>query len=184
MVTPERMPGLRSFPVSVGEGSAAAAPGVNGAQATVLYVEDDPTIVALVQAILARRPEVRLLTAHQATRGLELAQAHHPNLIILDIDLPGMNGYAALQWLQTHRETRTIPVIALTARAQPHEVKQGLAAGFQQYLTKPLNVTALLAAVDQFVPHGCFPRKLTARPANSLSQSCPSEGAVPPADSW
>ena len=129
-------------------------PGAVGAVAgepdrTVLYVEDNPAMQALVERILARRPQVRLLTAPQAQMGLELARAHRPDLIVLDINLPGMDGYEALAWLQRYEETRAIPVLALSANAMASDVKRGKAAGFLEYLTKPVDVAAFLAAIDR-----------------------------------
>ena len=133
---------------------ARRGPGAVGAEAgdprrTVLYVEDNPAMQALVERILARRPQVRLLTAPQAQMGLELARAHRPDLIVLDINLPGMDGYEALAWLQRYEETRAIPVLALSANAMASDVKRGKAAGFLEYLTKPVDVAAFLAAIDR-----------------------------------
>ena len=118
---------------------------------TVLYVEDNPANLLLVERIMAQRPDIRLLTAPQAQLGLEMAQAHSPDLVILDINLPGMDGFEALRWLQTYEETRSTPVIAVSANAMPRDVEKGLAAGFRQYLTKPIRVAAFLEAVDELL---------------------------------
>ena len=132
--------------------AATAAP-ADGARAepathTVLYVEDHPATLDLVERMLQRRPHVKLLTAPQAQLGLELAGAHRPDLIILDINLPGMDGYAALEQLRQQPETHHIPVLALSASAMPQDIERGLAAGFNQYLTKPIDVSVFLTAVD------------------------------------
>ena len=118
-------------------------------QRTVLYVEDNPATVALVERIIARRPQIKLLVAPQAQMGLELAQAYRPDLIMLDVNLPGMSGYEALEWLQRYEDTRDIPVLALSANAMLRDVERGLAAGFTAYLTKPINVAKLLETLDR-----------------------------------
>ncbi|MAG37041.1 MAG: hypothetical protein CL878_12465 [Dehalococcoidia bacterium] len=128
-------------------GATAAAP--PPATKTVLYVEDNPATLALVERILQQRPQLQLRTALQARMGLELAQAHRPDLIILDVNLPGMDGIAAVQWLRQQPLTRDIPVLALSARAMPQDIARGLAAGFDQYLTKPIDVPSFLAVIDQ-----------------------------------
>ena len=118
---------------------------------TVLYVEDNPANLQLVADILTLRPHVRLLSAPQARMGIDLARAHHPDLIILDINLPEMDGFEALKLLQNDPETSDIPVIALSASAMPRNVERGLRAGFKRYLTKPLNVPEFLETIDTFL---------------------------------
>ena len=86
-------------------------------------------------------PDIRLLTAHTPKLGLELAQTHKPDMIILDICLPGMDGYEVLGKLQEHETLRYTPVIAISANAMPSEVEKGLQAGFRRYLTKPINIS-------------------------------------------
>ena len=118
---------------------------------TVLYVEDNPANLQLVADILTLRPHIRLLSAPQARMGIDLARAHHPDLIILDINLPEMDGFEALKLLQNDPETSDIPVIALSASAMPRNVERGLRAGFKRYLTKPLNVPEFLETIDTFL---------------------------------
>jgi len=91
----------------------------------------------------------RLATARDAEQGLEVAARLRPDVILLDINLPGMNGFEALKHLRARSETRAIPVIALTAAAMPKDVRRGLEAGFYAYLTKPFDVTELLATIDR-----------------------------------
>jgi CheY-like chemotaxis protein len=91
---------------------------------------------------------VRLLTAINARLGIELAQAHLPDVILMDINLPGMNGYAALNVLRQTASTSRIPVLALSANAVPHDIEKGMAAGFLRYLTKPIRVAEFMAALD------------------------------------
>ena len=116
---------------------------------TLLYVEDNPVNLELVHHILAkRRPEISLLAAHTAELGLDMARRHRPDIILLDINLPGMNGFEALKALRSSVATRAIPALAISADALPWDVEQGLAAGFTAYLTKPVRVAELVAAVD------------------------------------
>ncbi|MES2128743.1 MAG: PAS domain S-box protein [Pseudomonadota bacterium] len=134
-------------------GEAYALPGSGSVsnpinQRTVLYVEDNPANLVLVEHLLARRSDLRLLTAVNARLGIELAQAHLPDVILMDINLPGMNGYAALEVLRQHDRTRHIPVLALSANAVPHDIEKGMAAGFLRYLTKPIRVVEFMAALD------------------------------------
>jgi PAS domain S-box-containing protein len=106
----------------------------------VLYVEDNPANLNLVRHLFRRRPDSRLLTAPDAKLGLELAQAHQPDLILMDINLPGMDGITALKRLREKEETRKIPVVAISANAMTRDIKHALASGFADYLTKPLDL--------------------------------------------
>jgi PAS domain S-box-containing protein len=114
----------------------------------VLYIEDNPANLRLVERILALRADIRLLGASAPGLGLELAAAHRPALILLDINLPEMDGYAVLRRLRANPATREIPVLAISANAMPDDLTRGQAAGFVDYLTKPLDVGVFLAAVD------------------------------------
>ena len=116
-------------------------------QLTLLYVEDNPPNIALMQDLVDSVPNLRLLTAPNGNTGLALAHAHRPDLIVLDINLPGMNGFEVLKRLKYAQRTRAIPVVALTAAAQPNDVERGKAAGFTHYLTKPINVQEFLLAI-------------------------------------
>lgn len=94
---------------------------------------------------------MHLLTAATPELGIELIKIHRPDLILLDINLPGMNGFEVLGLLKQHPETADIPVIAVTARAMPHDIEAGKAAGFVDYLTKPLNVPQFLRSIDRYL---------------------------------
>ena len=118
------------------------------APATVLYVEDNPASLSLVQQILGYREDLRLLSAPDGRLGVELARAHLPKLILMDVNLPGLDGGQARTLLQADPRTAHIPIIALTANAMPRDVAQGLAAGYFRYLTKPIDVEQLLDVVD------------------------------------
>jgi signal transduction histidine kinase/ActR/RegA family two-component response regulator len=130
-------------------------------EVTLLHVEDNPANRSLVQRILERRPHISILAAESAEKGIELARTRDPDLIVLDINLPGMDGFEALRLLRSYPDTRNIPVIALSANAMPSDVKRGLEAGFLQYLTKPIDVKEFLRTVDLFLT-GAEPSKSTA----------------------
>ncbi|MFA5016243.1 MAG: ATP-binding protein [Methylobacter sp.] len=115
---------------------------------TLLYIEDNPANLRLIQKIISTHTRLLLLDARTAEQGLDIATAHPPDLILLDINLPGMNGFEALRHLQDNPVTCAIPVIAISANAMERDVKKGLAAGFTEYLTKPLDVPKLLALLD------------------------------------
>jgi signal transduction histidine kinase/CheY-like chemotaxis protein len=124
-----------------------AAPSEHGAH-TLLYIEDNPANLMLVEQLIARRVNTRLLSAADATAGIALACAHQPEVILMDINLPGISGIRALKLLREDPLTRYIPVIAISANAMPHDVRKGLEAGFFSYLTKPIRVEAFMAAMD------------------------------------
>jgi len=115
---------------------------------TLLYVEDNRANMALVAQLVARRPDMRLFGAEDAMRGIALAREHQPDVILLDINLPGINGLQALKILQEDEDTRHIPVLALSANAMPRDIERGLAAGFFRYLTKPIRVPEFMDALD------------------------------------
>jgi CheY-like chemotaxis protein/two-component sensor histidine kinase len=115
---------------------------------TLLYVEDDEANVLLMQGLVDGLPNVRLLTASNAEAGLLLARSQRPDIIVLDINLPGMDGFAMLEQLKLMPATQRIPVMALSASAMPSAIEHGKAAGFAHYLTKPIDVDQFLALID------------------------------------
>jgi CheY-like chemotaxis protein/anti-sigma regulatory factor (Ser/Thr protein kinase) len=115
---------------------------------TLLYVEDNPANLQLVEQLIARRSDLRMLSAGDALRGIALARSQQPQLILMDINLPGMSGLQALKILQDDPTTRHIPVLAISANAMPHDIENGLAAGFFRYLTKPIRISEFMAALD------------------------------------
>ena len=119
------------------------------AMRTVLYVEDNPANMKLVEQLIARRPNMRLLSAGDGTRGIALARIHQPEVILMDINLPGISGIQALKILREDPATEHIPVIAISANAMTHDIRRGLEAGFMRYLTKPIKVTEFMDALDQ-----------------------------------
>lgn len=110
---------------------------------TVLYVEDNPANVLFMRDLLSNFEDVELVTAATAETGIELASTRLPDVILMDINLPGMNGFEALRVLRATPATSRIPVIALTAVAFEGGRSAGEAAGFYRYLTKPVNVEEL-----------------------------------------
>ena len=114
---------------------------------TVLYIEDNPANLQLMELIVKRIEHLSLVSAHDAELGIELAKVITPDLIILDINLPGMDGFVALKKLRNTPATKNIPVIALSANAMPKDIERGLNAGFQKYLTKPIVVTDAIDAI-------------------------------------
>ncbi len=116
---------------------------------TVLYIEDNLSNLRLLERIMTRRPGVKLLSAMQGARGLELARDHRPDLILLDLHLPDLHGGEVLARLSADPLTRGIPVVILSADATPGQIKRLLDQGAREYLTKPLDVRQVLALVDE-----------------------------------
>jgi signal transduction histidine kinase/ActR/RegA family two-component response regulator len=115
---------------------------------SVLYIEDNPANLELVRNIFATLDDVSMLEAADGATGLLLAKQHRPDLIILDINLPDLNGFDVRQQLQDDPDLAATPMLALSAGALPRDVERGLEAGFFRYLTKPLDVAAFLIAID------------------------------------
>ena len=107
---------------------------------TLLYVEDNPANMELVEQLIARCPDIRMMTAVTGTLGIELARAAQPTVILMDINLPGISGINSLKILSEDPLTARIPVVALSANAMPRDIANGLEAGFFRYLTKPIKV--------------------------------------------
>ncbi len=136
-----------------GEVLALPRPPNQQGHATVLYVEDNPANLKLVEEIFRFRPDLHLLSAPDGHLGIELARVHLPDLILMDINLPCVSGHDALQLLRADPRTSHIPVLALTANAMPRDVEKGLANGFFRYLTKPINVAEFTEAIDATLAH-------------------------------
>ncbi len=141
---PSALDALAALPPSA---MAAREPGA----ITVLYVEDNPANLKLVQEIISFRPELRLLSAPDGQLGLEMARVHLPDLILMDINLPGIGGVEALRLLRADPRTAHIPVVALTANAMPRDVERGIAAGFFRYLIKPINIDEFTEAINSTI---------------------------------
>jgi signal transduction histidine kinase/ActR/RegA family two-component response regulator len=115
---------------------------------TVLYVEDNPANLELVEQLIARRPELRMLSAADGELGIEFARAYRPEVILMDVNLPGISGIEAMKILRADPSTANIPIIALSANAVPHDVQKALAAGFFGYLTKPIKVDEFMSTLN------------------------------------
>ena len=115
---------------------------------TLLYVEDNPANMELVEQLIARRTDLKLLTAINGHLGIVLARACQPDVILMDINLPGLSGFGALNILRNDPATAHIPVMALSANAVPRDIEKGMEAGFFRYLTKPIKVVEFMDALD------------------------------------
>ena len=115
---------------------------------TVLYVEDNPANLMLVEDLIARRADIRLLSARDGMSGIEMARNALPDVILMDINLPGISGVRALRILADDPTTGHIPVVALSANAMPRDIAKGLEAGFFRYLTKPIKINEFTETLD------------------------------------
>jgi PAS domain S-box-containing protein len=147
-----RLPAMETMMLAQPETTDNTSPSAQ--RPVVLYIEDNPMNLRLMQQIFARRPELELRDAHTAELGIELARAQPPQLILMDINLPGMNGFAALAELKADVRTASIPVIAVSANAMKGDQERGMTAGFVDYLTKPINIPALFASLDKVLKPG------------------------------
>ena len=120
----------------------------DSAARTVLYVEDNPANMELVEQLVARCPDLQMLTAINGALGVELARAARPTVILMDINLPGISGVEALRQLRENPDTAHIPVIALSANAMPRDIAHGLEAGFFRYITKPIKVNDFMSTLN------------------------------------
>ncbi len=132
------------------EGAALVRPQVRDGtpQRTLLYVEDNPANLELVEQLIARRPDLRFLSAADGNLGIEFARAYQPEVILMDINLPGLSGTEAMKILRADPSTAHIPIIALSANAVPRDIERALEAGFFNYLTKPIKVNQFMDALD------------------------------------
>jgi CheY-like chemotaxis protein len=118
-------------------------------QITVLYIEDNPAAVRLMEQMLITRARYRLVTAHSGSLGVDIAEVEHPEVMLVDINLPGIDGYEVLRRVRESEWGREIPVIAVSANAMDHAVKRGENAGFTEYVTKPFDIANFLATLDE-----------------------------------
>ncbi len=149
LAQPPRALAAEEQSVVVSSGNEASHP-----KYLVLYVEDNQANLMLVEDLLARRGDIRLVTALDGPSGIEIARSVLPDLILMDINLPGMSGIQALKILLETEATAGIPVIAISANAIPRDIERGLALGFCRYITKPLNVKQFMEMLDEVLIHG------------------------------
>jgi CheY-like chemotaxis protein len=117
----------------------------------VLYIDDNPSNLRLVRNILKRLNGFEIIDAHSPEIGIELAKQEYPDVIVLDINMPNMNGYEVLRVLKADQILKYTPVIALTANAMPKDIKRGLEAGFDDYITKPLDIDGFVKSLTSLV---------------------------------
>ena len=128
-------------------------------QHLLLYIEDSIANIQLVEQLVARRPDLKLLTAKTGYTGIELAREYFPDVISMDINLPDISGLQALEILKSDVETTHIPVLALSSDAFPGSIKAGLEAGFYRYLTKPYRIDVFLQQLDETLALAALSRK-------------------------
>ena len=138
------VPVLPAAPATPGEGedNTRLEPHV------ILYIEDNPANLRLIEEIVRFRADLQLLSAPDGHIGLSLARAHRPEIILLDLNLPGLSGIEVLRQLRADPATAAIPVLALTANAMPRDIERGQAAGFNRYLTKPIDIDKFTEAIN------------------------------------
>jgi CheY-like chemotaxis protein len=134
-----------------GSRAVSAALSGEGARYTIVYVEDNPSNIAFMQELIEELDRVTLLSVPTAEVGIELVRDRRPDVVIMDINLPGMSGYEATRKLRQWPETREIPVIALTAAAMTGDRKRFADAGFYRYLTKPVRVAELIGTLEELL---------------------------------
>lgn len=120
-----------------------------GLSRTILYIEDDLASLRLMHQIVDQLQGITLLTAEEASAGIELAKEKHPDLIFMDLNLPNMSGTEAFQRLQLNTRTREIPVVAISADAMQENIDRTLEMGFRAYITKPLRMAAIIRAIEK-----------------------------------
>ncbi|MHB1941912.1 MAG: hybrid sensor histidine kinase/response regulator [Acidiferrobacteraceae bacterium] len=160
------LPSVAEPHCSLEKGDAGAvAPAIAPRQArlrTLLYVENNPANMKLVEQIIARHPDLRLLTAVNGSSGMEIAHVSQPDVIMMDINLPDINGFEVLEILRLDPVTVRTPVIAISANAMPFDIEKGMKAGFFRYVTKPINVNEFMEVLDAaftFTAQG-YPKRL------------------------
>ncbi len=121
---------------------------MGAAPRTLLYVEDNPANLELVEQLVARRTDLRMMSATDGKQGIDIARSFLPEVILMDINLPGLSGIEAMRILRADPSTAHIPIIALSANAMPRDIEKGLEAGFFNYLTKPIKVDRFMSALD------------------------------------
>ena len=120
---------------------------------TLLQIEDDPANANLVEELISRRSELKIITATKGYQGIEMARSFRPDLILMDIHLSDINGFEVLRILAKDPATAHIPVIAVSSDAFPSQIAEGLAAGFFRYLTKPYRIKVFMATIDLALEH-------------------------------
>ncbi|TNE78505.1 MAG: response regulator [Gammaproteobacteria bacterium] len=131
------------------------------ANGKILYVEDNLANLALVEKILGLLDGMTMISARTAELGIEMAREHQPDIIILDINLPGISGIEALKLLRSYQETKDTPIIAMTASATKKDLEEGLTAGFDTYMTKPIDVADFIGLIKRIIGERDSEQRLT-----------------------
>jgi len=152
---------------------AKAQPADGASVHTLLYVEDNPANLKLLEQLIARRADMRLLSAVTGTLGVELARSALPEVIVMDIHLPDISGIEALRFLREDPKTTHIPVIALSANAMPRDIEKGIKAGFFRYLTKPIRLNEFMEALDAALEEAKEGPTRVSEPGHSVSDKFP-----------
>jgi CheY-like chemotaxis protein len=129
-------------------GTFPPEPTIGKTQHTLLYIEDNPANMKLVEQLIGLRSDIKLFTAINGTLGIELSRSIQPDVILMDINLPGINGLEALKILRDDPSTAHIPVVALSANAMLRDIDLGIEAGFFRYLTKPIKVKEFMETLN------------------------------------
>lgn len=151
----------------------------------LLYVEDNPANLKLIEQLISRRPDLRLLSAQNGRDGINLARGYLPDVILMDINLPGISGTEAMKLIRQDPKTAHIPVVALSANAIPRDIEKGIEAGFFKYLTKPIKVDEFMATLNVALDFAGRKRhapaaELAPGPLPATTQSRPTAGAITP----
>ena len=133
------------------QAEAAISPLMSEHSCSIVYIEDNVANIELVKKILKQHANIPLHYAADARHGIELVKESMPDLVLLDINLPDMDGYTVLDILKSDPKTADIPVVAISAKAMTHDVEVGLKAGFVDYITKPINVAHFIEVVDKMI---------------------------------
>jgi len=129
----------------------ASADSAEQIKKVVLYVEDNPANLRLISQIMERLVDVELVTAHTPQLGLDIAESRAMDLILLDINLPGMNGFEMLDKLRTIGNYSNVPILAVSANAMPGDIEKGLNSGFDEYITKPINIQNFIKTMEGYL---------------------------------
>ena len=122
----------------------------------ILYIEDNPANLRLVEHIISHLPNLQLLSATRGQMGIDIAKTHNPALILVDINLPDFDGYEVLKRLKTYEETKHIPVIAISASAMKKDIEKGQEVGFADYITKPVNVLNFVNIIKKYTDDNLY----------------------------
>jgi CheY-like chemotaxis protein len=120
---------------------------------TILCIENDVSNVDLVEQILSsHRPGIKLINEVNGNKTLDIAVDYKPNLIILDLNLPGVNSETIIKEIQQHKKTKSIPVVAIGTDAMPHQIDKIISMGASDYIAKPIDIFSFLSIIDKYIP--------------------------------